>query len=82
MQVKSIAECSKGISLPFVIKIFDLCIFEWPYYKGFTVHMHSICSRTMTYGFNSNTTELLSSPQIKSMHACSMINGSTDKLTR
>ena len=24
--------------LPFVIKIFDLSIFEWPFYTGFTVH--------------------------------------------
>ena len=25
------------IKLPFVIKIFDLSIFEWPFYTGFTV---------------------------------------------
>ena len=49
MQVKSIAECSKGsnelhsailltfIELPFVIKIFVLSIFEWPFYTGFSV---------------------------------------------
>ena len=52
MQVKSIAECSKGsilqqrehsailltfIKLPFVIKIFVLFIFEWLFYRGFTV---------------------------------------------
>ena len=49
MQVKSIAEYSKGehsailstfIKLPFVIndiKIFLLSIFEWPFYTGFTV---------------------------------------------
>ena len=45
MQVKSIAECSKGehsailstvIKLPFVIKIFVLSIFEWPFYTDFT----------------------------------------------
>ena len=45
MQVKSIAECSKGsilqflstfIKLPFVIKIFVLSIFEWPFYTSFT----------------------------------------------
>ena len=45
MQVKSIAECSKGrehsailltfIKLPVVIKIFVLSIFEWPFYTGF-----------------------------------------------
>ena len=47
MQVKSIAECSKGsilqnfgpsfIKLPFVIMIFALSIFQWPLYTGFTV---------------------------------------------
>ena len=26
------------IKLPFVIKIFILSIFEWPFYTGFTVH--------------------------------------------
>ena len=49
MQVKSIAECSKGehsailstvIKLPFVIKIFVLSIFEWPLYTGFTVNVN------------------------------------------
>ena len=46
MQVKSIAECSKGhsailftfIKLQFVIKIFELSIFKWPLKTGFTVH--------------------------------------------
>ena len=47
MQVKKIAECSNGehsailltfIKLPFVIKIFVLSIFEWPFYTGFTVY--------------------------------------------
>ena len=45
MQVKSIAECSKGsilqyfwlTKLPFVIKIFALSIFEWLLNTGFTV---------------------------------------------
>ena len=46
MQVKSIAECSKGehsailltfIKLPFAIKIFVLSIFERPLKTGFTV---------------------------------------------
>ena len=43
MQVKSVAECSKGhsailstfIKLPVVIKTFVLSIFEWPFYTGF-----------------------------------------------
>ena len=26
------------IKLPFVIKIFVLSIFEWPFYTGFTIH--------------------------------------------
>ena len=45
MQVKSIAECSKGhsallstfVKLPFVIEIFVLSILEWPLKTGFTV---------------------------------------------
>ena len=44
MQVKSIAECSKGRilqyfrpSLPFVIMIFVLSIFEWPFDTRFHV---------------------------------------------
>ena len=49
MQVKSIAECSKGsilqyfrpsFQLPFVIKIFVLSIFEWQFYTGFTVYAY------------------------------------------
>ena len=49
MQVKSIAECSKGSILqyfrpslsyvPFVIKIFVLSIFEWPLKTSFTVFL-------------------------------------------
>ena len=48
MQVKSITECSKGehsailltfIKLSFVIMIFVLSIFEWPFYTGFTVFL-------------------------------------------
>ena len=48
MQVKSIAECSKHsailltfIKLPFVIKIFIVSIFEWPFYTGFTGNYNS-----------------------------------------
>ena len=47
MQVKSIAECSKGrehsailstfIKQPFNIKTFVLSFFEWSFYTGFTV---------------------------------------------
>ena len=38
MQVKTIAECSKGtfIKLPFFIKIFVLSIFDWLLRIGFT----------------------------------------------
>ena len=62
MQVKCIAECSKGsillyfrpslsyhlslrslFCLLFVIKIFVLSIFEWPFYTGFTVHVYLTC---------------------------------------
>ena len=41
MQFKSIVEWSAihltFIKLPFIIKIFILSIFEWPFYTGFTV---------------------------------------------
>ena len=30
------------IKLPFVIKIFVLSIFEWPFYTGFTVQMSEV----------------------------------------
>ena len=31
---------STFIKLPFVIKIFVLSIFEWPFYTGFTIASH------------------------------------------
>ena len=31
---------STFIKLPFVIRIFILSIFEWLFYKGFTVHVN------------------------------------------
>ena len=42
MQVKNIAECSKGSILQyfqpsFVTKIFVLSIFEWLHYTGYTI---------------------------------------------
>ena len=44
---------STFIKRPFVIKIFVLSIFEWPFYTGFTVHerkalvlLYSICVRS------------------------------------
>ena len=33
------------IKQPFVIKIFVLSIFEWPFYTGFTVHIDTIKER-------------------------------------
>ena len=46
MQVKRIAECSKGtlIKLPFVIKIFVLPIFEWPFNTGLKYSKFSFLS--------------------------------------
>ena len=32
------------IKLPFVIKIFVLSVFEWPFYTGFTVHVFPLKS--------------------------------------
>ena len=37
LQVEHSAILSTFIKLPFVIKIFILSIFEWPFYTGFTV---------------------------------------------
>ena len=34
---------STFIKLPFLIKIFVLSIFEWPFYTGFTVIPNTIC---------------------------------------
>ena len=31
------------IKLPFLIKIFVLSIFEWPFYTGFTVNILTLC---------------------------------------
>ena len=55
MQVKSITECSNSvilltiIMLPFVIKIFVLSIFEWPFYTGSTVPDSSVFVRSSEY---------------------------------
>ena len=37
--IKSIAECSACIKLPFVFKNFILSIFEWPLKTGLTVNV-------------------------------------------
>ena len=64
MQVKSIAECSKGsilqyfrpsLKLPFVIKIFVLSIFEWPIYTFVDIHRQQICSNLLTNTFAADT---------------------------
>ena len=39
LQVKHSAILLTFIKLPFVIKIFVLSIFEWPFYTGFTVYL-------------------------------------------
>ena len=58
MQVKSIAECSKGrilqyfwpsYKLPFVIKIYVLSIFEWQFYTWFTVYHTGPNKHTCSY---------------------------------
>ena len=61
MQVKSIAECSKGehsailstfIKLPIVIKIFVLSIFEWLLKEGFTVLYQVSPTDTVQFFYN------------------------------
>ena len=39
LQEEHSAKLSTFIKLPFVIKIFVLSNFEWPLYKGFTIHV-------------------------------------------
>ena len=41
LQREHSAILSTFIKLPFIIKIFCLSIFEWPFYTGLTVHSHS-----------------------------------------
>ena len=45
LQVVHSAILSTFIKLPFLIKIFVLSIFEWPFYTGFTVHVRFIWDR-------------------------------------
>ena len=40
LQVEHSAKLSTFIKLSFVIKIFVLSIFEWPFYTGFTVFVY------------------------------------------
>ena len=78
MQVKSIAECSRGafcntltnIKLPFVIKIFILSIFEWPFYTGFTVHVY-FCLFIICWLFNliSEATGSFPNSTVPSLHS-------------
>ena len=47
---QSIAECSAILStvikLPFVIRVFVLSIFDWPFYTGFTVLLFDQCTKS------------------------------------
>ena len=40
--LRNSAILSTFIKQPFLIKIFVLSIFEWPFYTGFTVHVYTI----------------------------------------
>ena len=44
LQGEHSAILSTFIKLPFVIKIFVLSIFDWPFYTGFTVYRRSYIS--------------------------------------
>ena len=44
LQRESSAICLTFIKLTFDIKIFDLSVFEWPFYTGFTVLQLCSCS--------------------------------------
>ena len=38
------------IKLPFVIKIFDLSVFEWPFYTDFTVYGRRVQTKLQVIG--------------------------------
>ena len=42
LQGEHSAILSTFIKLPFVVKNFVLSIFEWPFYKGFTVYSNQL----------------------------------------
>ena len=52
LQVEHSAILSTCIKLPFVIKIFVLSIFEWPFYTDFSVHIiaNKICHLKQSKG--------------------------------
>ena len=54
------------IKLPFVIKIFVLCIFGWPFYTGFTV----VCRVVLLYSVNWVSVNWLD----KNMYFCHISN--------
>ena len=45
---------STFIKLPFIIKIFVLSIFEWPFYTGFTVQRHQYKLSSQLLAVNSS----------------------------
>ena len=53
LQMEHSAILSTFIKLPFVIKIFVLSIFEWPFYSGFTV----ICPNHFCFCRNGNSAD-------------------------
>ena len=76
MQVKSIAECSKGsilqyfrsfIKLPFVIMIFVLSIFEWPLKTGFVEIFFSYFSTIKSTQRTASLKQLFWAPTILSI---------------
>ena len=54
LQGKHSAILSTYIKLPFVIKIFVLPIFEWPFYTGFTVYNKPWCGASRPLCFQLN----------------------------
>ena len=87
MQVKSIAECSKGsilqyfrpsLSFHFVIKLFVLSIFEWPLKTGFTVHCGTQYSSLDKQRICVNTQLKSSKKQLK-LNACVPKSNSVDR---
>ena len=64
LQGEHSAILSTFIKLPFVIKIFVLSIFEWPFYTGFTVFL----SQNICCGYSNEHPQLMNKKLITISH--------------
>ena len=75
LQGEHSAIVSTFIKLPFVIKIFVLYIFEWPFYTGFTVLFLEIVMNKLTWILRNKVvlifySQILSEKYLRKSHKC------------